>query len=145
MERGFADQMDLILKECYSGEPQHVSDILDLWACGHAYNATAILGGDVMLCTYARAYVMYVQCVCGSEHGISVLFDATCPLISPPHSIASCKPQTLLFSATVPLWVQRTARKYMDKERVLVDLIGQQKMRTAVTVQVRTYSMLHLH
>ena len=51
LERGFADQMDLILKECYSGEPQHVSDILDLWARGHAYSATAILGGDVMLCT----------------------------------------------------------------------------------------------
>ncbi|XP_064398573.1 nucleolar RNA helicase 2-like isoform X2 [Halichondria panicea] len=45
------------------------------------------------------------------------------------------KPQLLLFSATVPSWVQDTADRYMSQDKVLVDLIGQQSLRTAVTVE----------
>lgn len=47
----------------------------------------------------------------------------------------SCKPQLLLFSATVPSWVRQTADRYMTPDRVVVDLIGRQTLRTAVTVE----------
>lgn len=50
------------------------------------------------------------------------------------------KPQVLLFSATVPSWVEQTADKYMSRDRVLVDLIGQQSLRTAVTVEHKAIS-----
>ena len=48
---------------------------------------------------------------------------------------ASPKPQLLLFSATVPEWVRATADRYMTPEKVVVDLIGQQTLKTAVTVE----------
>ena len=41
----------------------------------------------------------------------------------------------LLFSATVPNWVMQTAEQYMSKDKVVVDLIGQDTIRTAVTVE----------
>ena len=41
----------------------------------------------------------------------------------------------LLFSATVPDWVLETAERYMTKDRVIIDLIGQATVRTAVTVE----------
>jgi len=47
------------------------------------------------------------------------------------------KPQTLLFSATVPRWVQRTARKYLRSDIVKLDLVGEGTVRTATSVQVR--------
>ena len=37
--------------------------------------------------------------------------------------------------ATVPSWVEETARRYMGDDCIVVDLIGQQKVRTAVTVE----------
>lgn len=37
--------------------------------------------------------------------------------------------------ATVPSWVEETAKQYMGEDRILVDLIGQQRVRTAVTVE----------
>jgi len=46
------------------------------------------------------------------------------------------KPQTLLFSATVPRWVQRTARKYLRSDIVKLDLVGKGTVRTATSVQV---------
>ena len=46
----------------------------------------------------------------------------------------------LLFSATVPSWVQDTADRYMSHDRVIVDLIGQQTLRTAVTVEHKAIS-----
>lgn len=46
------------------------------------------------------------------------------------------KPQTLLFSATLPPWAVSTAQKYMKKDRKLVDLIGHDKLKTATTVKV---------
>jgi ATP-dependent RNA helicase DDX21 len=45
------------------------------------------------------------------------------------------KPQMLLFSATVPPWVTTTAQKYMNDDRVVVDMIGKDKLKTAVTVE----------
>lgn len=47
----------------------------------------------------------------------------------------SNKPQTLLFSATMPPWVYKTAQKYMSKDVKKVDLIGQQQVKTSTTVQ----------
>ncbi|XP_013387133.1 nucleolar RNA helicase 2-like, partial [Lingula anatina] len=44
-------------------------------------------------------------------------------------------PQTLLFSATLPPWVHKTAQKYMKGDVKHVDLIGNQDIRTATTVQ----------
>lgn len=46
------------------------------------------------------------------------------------------KPQTLLFSATLPDWVEKTAKKYMTRDRKLVDVIGNEKQKTALTVEV---------
>ncbi len=40
-----------------------------------------------------------------------------------------------MFSATVPLWVRETADRYMNKDKVVVDLIGQETLKTAVTVE----------
>ncbi len=50
------------------------------------------------------------------------------------------KPQLLLFSATVPVWVQETADRYMSDDRVIVDLIGRQSLRTAITVEHKAIS-----
>ena len=47
----------------------------------------------------------------------------------------SANPQMLLFSATVPYWVREVADKYMSHDKVIVDLIGQQSLKTAVTVE----------
>ena len=44
------------------------------------------------------------------------------------------KPQMLLFSATLPEWVISTAEKYMC-DHVVVDMIGKDTLKTAVTVQ----------
>ena len=46
------------------------------------------------------------------------------------------KPQTLLFSATLPPWVMRTAKKYMSEDRKIVDLIGDQELKASETVEV---------
>lgn len=46
------------------------------------------------------------------------------------------KPQLLLFSATIPDWVSRTASKYMSKDKKVVDMIGQDKVKTAIAVEV---------
>lgn len=47
------------------------------------------------------------------------------------------KPQTLLFSATLPPWVVKTAEKYMSDDRKIVDLIGEQELKASENVQVR--------
>lgn len=47
------------------------------------------------------------------------------------------KPQTLLFSATLPPWVLKTAQKYMNHDRKIVDLIGEQELKASESVQVR--------
>lgn len=45
------------------------------------------------------------------------------------------KPQTLLFSATLPPWVVKTAQKYMNHDRKIVDLIGEQGLKASESVQ----------
>ncbi|KAM7429486.1 Nucleolar RNA helicase 2 [Porites harrisoni] len=45
------------------------------------------------------------------------------------------KPQTLLFSATLPPWVLRTAKKYMSEDRKIVDLIGDQELKASETIE----------
>lgn len=50
-------------------------------------------------------------------------------------STDSKKPQTLLFSATVPPWVEKTAKKYM-KDWKTVSLVGRQDVQTSTTVEV---------
>ncbi len=47
------------------------------------------------------------------------------------------KPQTLFFSATCPPWVKKTAQKYISDDFKFVDLIGDSKVKTATTVEVR--------
>ena len=47
----------------------------------------------------------------------------------------SAKPQVLLFSATVPFWVREVANRYMTEDKIVVDLIGRQSLKTAVTVE----------
>jgi len=44
-------------------------------------------------------------------------------------------PQTLLFTATLPDWVYKTSQKYMKPNTKRVDLIGQQRMKAATTVE----------
>lgn len=44
------------------------------------------------------------------------------------------KPQSLLFSATVPLWVERIAAKFMNKQKRLVDLIKDAEIKTSKTL-----------
>ncbi|KAI8836037.1 P-loop containing nucleoside triphosphate hydrolase protein [Chytriomyces cf. hyalinus JEL632] len=43
--------------------------------------------------------------------------------------------QTLLFSATMPEWVNSVLSKYMRADRETVDLVGQQKLKTSEKVQ----------
>jgi superfamily II DNA/RNA helicase len=45
------------------------------------------------------------------------------------------KAQTLFFSATCPPWVKRIAKKYISDDFKFVDLIGDSKLKTAVTVE----------
>ncbi|XP_064617477.1 nucleolar RNA helicase 2-like isoform X2 [Liolophura sinensis] len=45
------------------------------------------------------------------------------------------KPQTLLYSATLPPWVYQTSKKYLGEDVKTVDLIGEQSIKTATTVQ----------
>lgn len=47
---------------------------------------------------------------------------------------ATKKPQSLLFSATVPQWVERIAIKFLSKHRILVDLIKDAEIKTSRTV-----------
>ena len=52
-----------------------------------------------------------------------------------PLGAESAKSQMLLFSATVPYWVREVADKYMSHDRVVVDLIGGESLKTAVSVE----------
>ena len=54
------------------------------------------------------------------------------------------KPQTLLFSATLPPWVLRTAKKYMSEDRKIVDLIGDQELKASETIEVRQFTCAYI-
>ncbi|KAJ8318485.1 hypothetical protein KUTeg_003576 [Tegillarca granosa] len=45
------------------------------------------------------------------------------------------KPQTLLFSATLPQWVYQTAKKYMKEDIKRINLVGSQETKAAKNVQ----------
>ncbi len=45
-------------------------------------------------------------------------------------------PQTLLFSATLPQWTRKTARRYLKPDCQLIDLIGSDTVQASVTVEV---------
>ena len=47
------------------------------------------------------------------------------------------KAQTLFFSATCPPWVKKIAEKYINSDFKFIDLIGDSKLKTATTVEVR--------
>lgn len=45
------------------------------------------------------------------------------------------RPQTLLYSATLPEWVGSIARKYLAKDHELIDIVGDMVNKTSVTVR----------
>ncbi|KAJ2753279.1 hypothetical protein H4S06_003773, partial [Coemansia sp. BCRC 34490] len=45
--------------------------------------------------------------------------------------------QTLLFSATVPEWVNQVVRDFMKPEHKKIDLIGSQKLKTSETIEYK--------
>lgn len=45
------------------------------------------------------------------------------------------KPQTLLYSATLPEWVGSIARKYLDKNHEMIDIVGNTVNKTSLTVR----------
>lgn len=45
------------------------------------------------------------------------------------------KPQTLLWSATLPPWVEQTAARFMSKNLKQIDLVGQDRVQTSTLVQ----------
>eukprot|EP01135_Chromosphaera_perkinsii_P012096 Nk52_evm34s2579 gene=Nk52_evmTU34s2579 len=44
--------------------------------------------------------------------------------------------QTLLFSATLPDWIQKTVRKYLKPDQVTVDLIGDSEIKVGVNIKM---------
>lgn len=51
------------------------------------------------------------------------------------------RPQKLLFSATVPSWVQRITQKFMSQNKVIVDLIKDVEIKTSKTITHCSMSM----
>lgn len=47
------------------------------------------------------------------------------------------KPQTLLFSATMPSWVKKASKNYMNENKRIVDLVGEAGDQTASGVEVK--------
>lgn len=65
-----------------------------------------------------------------------LLRSSTVAVIAVVFSDRDLPPQTLLFSATCPSWVYKTAEKYMRKEQTAhVDTIGSSVNRTSTTVE----------
>jgi len=65
-----------------------------------------------------------------------LLRSSTVAVIAVVFSGRDLPPQTLLFSATCPSWVYKTAEKYMRKEQTAhVDTIGSSVNRTSTTVE----------
>ena len=51
------------------------------------------------------------------------------------------KPQTLLFSATLPPWVQQTGKKYFGNNVEKIVLVGNMENRTSKNVEVRYFQL----
>jgi superfamily II DNA/RNA helicase len=56
----------------------------------------------------------------------------------------STKPQTLLFSATLPSWVRSISEQYQEKNCTVVDLIGNSQITVPDTIRHYTYSIQNL-
>uniref|UniRef100_A0A6A7FYE3 RNA helicase n=1 Tax=Hirondellea gigas TaxID=1518452 RepID=A0A6A7FYE3_9CRUS len=52
-----------------------------------------------------------------------------------PKKTATRKHQALLFSATIPSWVQGIAHKYFAKDRVIIDLVGNTEQQASKSVE----------
>ena len=52
--------------------------------------------------------------------------------------IAVEKPQTMLYSATMPDWVRRAASKYLSDDYKMISLVDKTDEQTAVTIKVST-------
>lgn len=57
-------------------------------------------------------------------------------------SQASEKPQTLLFSVTLPSWLRSISDQFLDKNCTVVDLIGRSQMTIPKTIRHFKYNML---
>jgi ATP-dependent RNA helicase DDX21 len=55
----------------------------------------------------------------------------------------SKKPQTLLFSATIPPWVKAISEKYQEKNCTVVDLIGNTDISVPKTIKHYRYGIRH--
>ena len=51
------------------------------------------------------------------------------------------KPQTLLFSATIPSWVQEISEKYQEKNCTTIDLVGNTKISVPKTIKHFKYNI----
>jgi ATP-dependent RNA helicase DDX21 len=51
------------------------------------------------------------------------------------HQTPPIEHQTLLFSATLPDWIHKAVQKYMKKDKVTVDLIGNEKYKASELVK----------
>ena len=44
--------------------------------------------------------------------------------------------QTLLFSATLPAWVKDITKRFLQPSHVIIDLVGNERMKVCLTVTV---------
>merc|ERR1719431_2101638 len=56
-------------------------------------------------------------------------------IIKPSFSQGDFKPQVLLWSATVPPFVQKIAKRYLSDTHELIDLVGSDRVQTSTTVK----------
>jgi len=95
------------------GTPGRIKDLLDRKPLKLDETACAVLDeADQML-------------VMGFQEEIQAIFDA----------MEDRPKQVLLFSATMPSWVHGIADKYMNKDRKIIDLVGDSKLKAVTSVR----------
>ena len=77
-------------------------------------------------------YVVLDECDRMLEMGFAEAVDE---ILKSLYVDANNKPQTLLFSATMPRWVRETARKYLAEDKISVDLVSNEQQKTSTTIQ----------
>ncbi len=87
------------------------------------------------------ASIILLTCVYEFTHSFAALYTGKFIFIINLGMDDVSKPQMLLFSATVPEWVNDTARRFMKTDRQRVDLVGKNSIRTAIGVEVRAASV----
>ena len=55
------------------------------------------------------------------------------------------KPQTLLFSATIPSWVKQISQNYQNPKHTKIDLIGQEQVSVPKTIKHMLYIVGSFH